>query len=63
VNGRHLAQHLDVVRVQRDDLRVVRLRVLEVTEVLAVPLAQAEAELDLGLVVRLLRQPSVGGVD
>jgi hypothetical protein len=39
MDGGHLPQHLDVVRIERDDLRVVRLRVLEVPEILAVPLA------------------------
>ena len=46
VEAAHLPQHGHVVRVELDDLRVVGLRVLGMTEVLAVPLGEAQAEAD-----------------
>jgi hypothetical protein len=45
--ARHLAEHRDVVRVEREDLLVVRLRVVGVAEVLRVPLGEAQAQRDL----------------
>src|SRR4029079_13811433 len=55
----HLAQRADVVRIELDDLRVVRLRVLGVTEVFAVPLGAVEAEADLPPRFATLLQPRV----
>ena len=52
VQARQLAHGADVVRVELDDLRVVRLRVLGVAEVVAVPLGEVQAEPDLLLAAR-----------
>ncbi len=55
----HLPERTDVVRIELDDLRVVRLRVLGLAEVVAVPLGEVEAEADLLLRIRLLFEPLV----
>src|SRR5580704_5471905 len=52
-----LAHRADVLRVELDYLRVVRLRVLRVAEIVAVPLGQVQTESDLVLRGRLLLQP------
>ncbi len=57
--ARHLPEHGDVVRVERQDLLVVRLRVLGVAEVLRVPLGEAQAERDLLERIGLLLEPGV----
>ena len=59
----HLAQRSDVVRIERDDLGVVGLRVLGVPEVVAVPLGEVQAEADLLGRLGLRLEPVVRRLD
>ncbi len=63
VETAHLSQNGNVVRVQLNDLRVVRLGIFGVPEVFAVPLGKAEAETDALLGIFLALQPGVGVLD
>ena len=59
----HLAEHGDVVGIEREDLLVVRLRVIRAPEILRVPLGEPEAQGDLLERLRLLLEPAVDGGD
>ena len=59
----HLPERAHVVRIELDDLRVVRLRVLRPSEIVPVPLGEVEAEPDLPVRRRLLLEHAVDGLD